>query len=93
MVQGAPGGQELLSRSQFAGCDRAVSVKLSACPLLEMVTGILDGVPEFDPCVAVKERLAGFAESSELPVTVIDTETVCESAPGPLPSVTVIIPE
>jgi hypothetical protein len=68
-------------------------VKLSACPLLEMVTGVLEGAPEFDPWVAVKERFAGFAESREFPLTVIDTETVCESAPGPLPSVTVIIPE
>jgi hypothetical protein len=59
-----------------------VSVKLSACPLLEMVTGTLDGVPEFDPCVAVNERLAGLAESSEVPVTDMDAETVCERAPG-----------
>jgi len=68
-------------------------VKLSACPLLERVTGTLDGAPEFDPCVAVNERLAGLAESSEVPVTDMDTETVYERAPGPLPSATVIVPE
>jgi len=70
-----------------------VSVKLSACPLLAMVTGILDGVPEFDPWVAVNERLAGLAESSDVPVTAIDTEMVCESVPPAVGTLTVIVPE
>ena len=75
-----------------------MSVKLNACPLLEMVTEHDDveeeaQIPEFDPCVAVNERLAGLAESTEFPVTVIDTETVCESVPLAVGTLKLIAPE
>jgi hypothetical protein len=95
VAHGAVWEQELLSRSQFPVWPWVCveSAKFSACPLLEMVTGVLDGVPVFDPWVAVKERLAGNAESSEVPVTVMDTETICESIAEPLPVVTVTVPE
>jgi hypothetical protein len=95
VLQGAVWEQELLSRSQFPVWPWVwtESAKLSACPLLVIVTGVLPGAPEFEPWAAVKERLAGAAESSEVPVTVMDTETICESIAEPLPVVTVTVPE